>query len=234
METVSLVASRRAERGKAVNRLRRAASVPAVVYGHNTEPLAITLDRKTFEKAYASAGESTLINLSIDGGGAMKTLIKEVQHHPVSDLPTHVDFQAVSLTEELETTIPVEVTGESNAVKTLGGVLVHGLTELKVRCLPTALVHNFTIDITNLTEFGMMITVAEVPVPAGIEVLEEPETVVVSIAAPKAEEAASIPGEAPVAADVEAVKQKAPEEGAAAAGAGDKSEKAEKPEKKDK
>lgn len=221
MDTVTLNATRRTVTGKAVNRLRRAGTIPAVVYGHNQEPISLTVDQRTFQKVYSQAGESTLISLVVEGVGELRTLIKEVQHHPLSDLPTHIDFQKVSLTEKLETTIPVEIVGVSPAVKDLGGVLVHNMTELNVRCLPTDLVHNFTLDISTLVEYGTMLTVKDVVIPKGIEVLDELDAPVVSVVAPKAEEAPSTPTEeGATPAEVEVLKQKTPEEVAAEAAAG--------------
>lgn len=202
MQTVSLTATPRAERGRALNRLRKAGSIPAIVYGHNLKPVAITVERRAFERAYAAAGESTLVSLAVEGSGELKTLIKEVARDPVTDVPTHVDFMKINLQEKLETAIPIEVTGEAPAVKTHGGVLVHALTHLRVRCLPSALVHGFTIDVSTLEEIGASILVKDVRVPADIEVLEDAEATVVTVSITKVEEAAPAaaevtPGEVP-------------------------------------
>lgn len=219
MESITLSATKRDERGKENNQLRRDGKVPAIVYGHNQEPISIVLERKAFDRAYKAGGENTIITLNVDGVGEVKTLIKDVFRDPVADTASHVDFMKINLKEKLETAIPVEIVGESPAVKNLGGVLIHNMTELQVRCLPTDLVHSFQVDISSLIEFGDMVLVSQIKVPNGIELLTEPENPVVSVSAPKAEEAASIPSETVTPTEVPTTAQKSPEELAAEADA---------------
>lgn len=183
-------AKRREAVGKGLRTLRSQGLLPAILYGHGVEntPLLVSLSR--FENVYREAGESTLLDLAIDGGAPHKVIIQDVQADPASGVPLHVDFHEVRMTEKLTTEIPLNFQGESRAVKELGGVLVKHLAKVRVECLPSALVLKIPVDISLLAEVGVTIAVRDLAVPPGITLLEKEEDIVVTVAAAAQEEEA--------------------------------------------
>jgi len=212
MERIELNVQRRSVVGKQVRRLRREGLVPAVIYGHGVESLPIQVDRRELKRALDRAGLSHLIALHLDDGGAPRmALIREVQRDALSGEVLHVDFLQVQMAEKLRTTISIHLVGESPAVKQFGGMLLQGITEVEVECLPDNLVDTIEVDISSLTELGEELTVADLPIPEGIEVLSDPQEMVVRVMAAPEEEVEE--EEAPVApAEVEVVGRSRREE----------------------
>lgn len=160
-QRITLQATPRTMLGREVRVLRREGKVPANVYGKNQPSTAVTLNQKEFSKLYSNAGETTLIDLSIEGEKAGRpVLIREVSRHPVTNAIVHVDFQQVSLKEKVTAMIPVESMGESEAVKG-GAVLVVVHSELEVEALPTDLPEQFEIDLSKLNAIGDDIKVSD-------------------------------------------------------------------------
>lgn len=216
METITLEAKKRTLTGKAVSQLREKGLLPAVMYGKSQEAVALEIPEQSFLKAFKVAGESTLIDLMVDGK-PNKALIKEVAHDPLTDRIVHIDFHIVSLTEKMHAKIPLAFVGESKAIKGLGGVLVKNVSEVEVECLPTALVHEIAVDISKLESLGDIVHLKDVAIPAGITVMHlHGEDPIVSAAAPRSEEELKALEEKPVAADASAVevikKEKAADE----------------------
>jgi len=188
MESIKIEAKKRTLTGKAVSQLREKGLLPAVMYGHKQEPTNLQVDEQAFLKVFRVAGESTLIDLVIEGV-PLKVLIQEVAHDPLSDKIIHIDFHKVSLTEKMHAKIPLIFVGESKAVKGLGGILVKNVSELDVECLPTALVHEIPVDISKLDNLGDVIHLKDVVVPPGIAVLHlHGDDPIVLVAAPRSEE----------------------------------------------
>jgi large subunit ribosomal protein L25 len=219
MEAIKLSLKKRDASVKA-KKLRLQSLVPAVIYGHGTENKNVMVDYNSFHKAFKAAGESTLLDLEIEGDGTVKALVKDWQVEPLSNRYTHVDFYQVNLKEKLKTEIALNFVGESPAVKEQGGSLVKILDSILVECLPTDLVHQIDVDVTSLKSFDDMIAVKDLKVPEGIHVLENPEEAIAKIEAPMTEDQMkALETVAPV--DVTAVKTeaevKAAEEAAKAA-----------------
>lgn len=157
------------------------------MYGHNVENQTIEINERDFAKAFKTAGESTIVNLVVDGK-TQPVLIQEVQNHYLNGQPIHVDFYAVNMSEKLKVKVPLHFTGESAAVKTMGGTLVKNLTEVEVECLPTDLPHEIDVDITPLNTFDDAIRVSDLKVSGKVALLVKPEEVVVLVAPPRTEE----------------------------------------------
>ncbi len=186
---LSLAALLRAETGKKAADVRDVGRIPAVVYGGEGDNQNISVAYNECEKLYREAGESSLVDLSIDGGASVKTLIHEVQHSPTTNRITHVDFFRVTMTEKLTTTIPFEFIGESKAVKELAAVLVKNIAEVDVRCFPQDLVSEITVDLSQLKNLEDAITIHDIILPSGIEILHHEDDDVVVIATPPMSEA---------------------------------------------
>lgn len=188
MDTVSLQAQTRTVHGKQCTTVREAGMIPAVMYGKNKSARSLSVQSVPFEKVLRLAGESTLIDLVIDKNAPCKALIHEVSRDHVTGKFMHIDFFEVDMTQKLSTSIPLVFTGESKAVKELGGILVRNMESLDVKCLPSDLVHEIMVDISQLKTFDDIITVADIAVPKGIEVLNHKGDGVAIVTPPISEE----------------------------------------------
>lgn len=186
--TLKLKAKLREKLGKKSSQVRAEGKIPAVLYGHKVDNVNLEINYIDFEKALKEAGESTLIDLTIDDREPIKTIISEVQVQPGKGRFIHADFHQINMKEKIHAHIQLKFIGESRAVKEDGAVVVHNISELEVKCLPSDLVHEIIVDISNLNDFDDSIAVKDLSLPKGLEVLHhEPGNIVVSIARPKAE-----------------------------------------------
>lgn len=187
-QTFILKAEKRDEKIKAAA-LRRQGLIPGVVYGHGFGTAHITVPYNQFVKVHNEASESSLVDLDLGGKEKFKVLIHGLEKHPVTDKVIHFDLYRVKMTEKLETSIDLKFVGESPAIAMSGGTLIKNLDELEVKCLPGDLVSEIQVDLSPLKEFGDVIKVADLKIPTGIEVLNNPDLVVVTVAEPAKEEA---------------------------------------------
>ena len=200
MATASLSASARNTAGKGAARsLRRDGRVPAIIYGHAREPLSLSVPAREFERLLERvAAENTVIELSIDGTMS-RTLIREIQRHPVKRNVLHVDFQELVVGERMVVRIPIVLQGIPDGVKHSGGILSQIMQELECRVDPLNMPSKIEVDVTDIA-IGHSIHVSEITVPEGVEVLDDPEGTIAIVAAPKEEVVAPVVGEAPEAA----------------------------------
>lgn len=215
MKTYSLTATTRAGVKVKLPVLRRAGKIPAVLYGHNIKNETMLLERTSFEKVYAAAGTSNLVDLAIGQQKPRRVLISDIQYDPVTDQPIHVDFYQVRMDEEIEADVEVEYTGISPAVKEEGGVLVKNFDKIKVKCLPGDLPSGVTIDVSKLKTFDDAIKVADLKLSDKVQILHEPNVVLTTVTPPRSEEELK-ELEEEVTEDVEAVegvKKEEPAEG---------------------
>ena len=207
MDAIKLALKKRDASTKA-KKLRLKSLIPGVIYGHGTENKNVMADYNSFHKAFKAAGESTLLDLEIEGGETVKALVKDWQVEPLSNRYTHVDFYQVNLKEKLKTEIALNFIGESPAVKEQGGSIIKTLDSILVECLPMDLVHSIDVDVSILKSFDDMIAVKDLKIPEGITVLENPDETIVKIEAPMTEDQLkAMENAAPV--DVTAVKTEA-------------------------
>lgn len=184
---MDLVAQKRTALGKGVSTLREDGFMPAVVYGPKQESLSISVNQRDFEKLFKAAGESTIVNLAVDGE-VIPTLIHEVDRDPITNAPRHADFYAIVKGQKVEVKIPLEFVGTSVAVKDLGANLVKTLYEIEVEADPMNLPHEIVVDIAPLTEIGSQILAGDIQLPAGVVLKENPEEVVALAALAQEEE----------------------------------------------
>jgi large subunit ribosomal protein L25 len=179
---ISLSAKIRKEIGRKTSLLKKAGKIPAVVYGHKIKNVLLEVDYKNFQKVLREAGESSLIELNIEGEKEKRpVLVHELQKDHVTDKFIHIDFFQASLKEEVEVNVPIVFTGISLAVKYLG--------ELEVKALPQNLPHEIKVSIDGLNTFEDHILVKDLILPKDIKVLLKPDEIVVSVAhAAKVEE----------------------------------------------
>jgi large subunit ribosomal protein L25 len=150
---VVLNVTRRMEVGKqAAKRLRRRGLIPAVLYGPGETPLPLEVDRKQLEAILHAGGRNVIVDLSVQDGtnGSIKTIIREIQHHPVYGGLLHIDFQHISLSQRVVVEVPVVAVGVAQGVKESGGILEHHLHVLEIECLPTEIPEKIEVDVRDL------------------------------------------------------------------------------------
>jgi large subunit ribosomal protein L25 len=179
-----LVAETREGTGKgAARKLRAAGRVPAILYGHGMDPLALSVDsRELFHLLHTGAGANVLVDLVVDGTEHL-ALPRDVQRDHIRGRFVHVDFLAVRRDEKIHVTIPLRIVGESPGVKA-GGVLEHHLWELNCECLATDVPEAIDVDISGL-EIGSGVRVSDLKVRSGVTILTNPEDSVVAVTQPQ-------------------------------------------------
>jgi large subunit ribosomal protein L25 len=231
-DNVDLQAEERNERGKnAARRLRASGMTPAVLYGEGNEAggsTALAIPTRIVDYTLHHFGDNALYNIAIDGDTSTARVV-DAQRDPVSGLLVHVDFAPVNMTERIEVTVPLHVTGDAPGVEE-GGVLQQVAYEIQVESLPGDIPQEITLDVSGL---GMNenLTLGDLTLPEGVTLLSEPEEVAVTVTAPteiseEEMEAAGIveePTDEEVAAEGEEAAEgevEAPEEDAAEEGEG--------------
>ena len=201
---MELVAEKREVFGRAVRQLRIQGLIPAELYGHGLPNLHLSIPAKEFLKVLKEAGENTVVTVVV-GSEKLPALIYDVARHPVSDEIVSVDLYQVRMDEKIKAAVPLEFTGEAPVVKEALGVLVKSMHEVEVEALPADLPREITVDLGGLTELGQSIYVKDLSVPAGVKIVVDLETVVVSVTEKTSEEEEKAAQEATAAVGVEQV-----------------------------
>lgn len=183
---MEIKAAKRGVSGKGVQALRKDGLMPAVIYGPKQEALAVEMNQREFAKVLEKAGESTVINLSVDGE-AHNVLIHEVDYDPVTSVARHADFYAIVKGQKVKVEIELEFVGESLAVKQ-GGNLVKALHEIEVEADPMNLPHDLKVDISALAEMNSHILAKDIVLPAGVTLVTGADEVVATVVEAKEEE----------------------------------------------
>ncbi len=212
---MQLTANLRTEHGKrVVRRLRNKGNIPAVIYGPETEPVSITLNRFEVEKAFHKISESMPLKLELNMGDHVETVevfIKNVQIDKVTDQIVHIDFYRPAKGHTMKISIPIRVVGKAEGVEK-GGILEVIHSELPVETLPSAVVEYIEIDVTKLG-LGQSIHVRDLKLPQGMKPLLPQQEAVVTVVVPRglAAEEEVKPAEA-TAAEPEVIKKGKKEE----------------------
>jgi large subunit ribosomal protein L25 len=201
---ITIVVDVRAAKGtkKELSTLRAGSRIPAVVYGGENPPLNIALSEREFMDARKKGGVNAILRLK-HPKGEETVMVKELQRHPVTDRPVHADFQRISLTQKIDARVPLIIVGVATGVKDFGGMLAIDLRELRIKALPTKIPQKIEVDVTKLG-LHEALHVGELPLPEGVEVVDDAKAVVVHVTMAKVEV-------------VEEVAAVVPAEGAAAA-----------------
>ncbi len=180
---------------KFAKQMRLQGLIPGVIYGKHKAPQSVSVNGRTLSQLLRSdTGEHGLLDVNVVAdkkADAWKgpVLIKDVQHDVVSGHVLHIDFQAVDLKEKVHVPVSIVLTGEAIGVKQDGGVVEHFMREIDLECLPTDIPEHITVDITELN-IGDSVHVSDLVIPAGAKVLSDMESVLVTVQAPRKEEAA--------------------------------------------
>lgn len=185
--------------------LRSQGMVPAVIYGHGFDNASLSIDDSELRKVYKKAGTSHVINLKGDTTATM-CIIQDMQVHVVSGDILHVDLKVVNAGETTEVTIPLTLIGESPAHKNGIGLINFSLEEITIETLPSNIPDKIEVDISGLNNLGDSVKLSDLKFSKDIKVLDDMNTTIVSIVAPREEEPEE-PAE-PVSMEPELVDQK--------------------------
>lgn len=214
MAKITLKIEPRKVTGKAVKKLIQQGTIPGNIFGKNVASLSVQVKATDFNRIYDQAGETQVVYLQLPEETTPRpVLITNISVDPISDAIIHIDFHQVDLKEKVTANIPVELVGESPAVKDFQASIITSLSEIEVEALPTDLLENIEIDISVLKNIGDVIKIADLQIDrTKLEIKDDPETVIVSVAGQQAEEViappAPVEGEAP--AEGEAAKPETP------------------------
>jgi large subunit ribosomal protein L25 len=207
-QQANLQAATRSATGKGAARtLRREGKVPGVIYGHNRAPEALAIDTAALNKMLigVSAG-TTVFDVVVDGRPAVKALIREIQRDSVRPAEIlHLDLYEVRADEKVTLSVPIQLVGIPDGVRNFGGVLDHSLRELEIEVLPVDIPEHVELDVTALT-IGHSLFVRDLKVEKA-EILNDPDTPVCTVVAPRAEEAPAPVEEAVVPAEPELIRK---------------------------
>jgi large subunit ribosomal protein L25 len=207
MELVVKTEKRQGLGSNASRRLRAQGFVPAVLYGESMDSTVLVLSKKDIVQIMRlETGENTIFKVAV-GADAYDAMIKDMQVDPATDELLHVDLIRINMDKPIRVTVPIVHRGEPFGVKTEGGFIDFSNREVEVECLPRDIPESLGIDIADL-HIGQSFKVQSLPVPAGIKVLTDPNTVLVTISLPHKEE--EFPGEKPEG-EVAAEEPKEPE-----------------------
>ncbi|MFJ5966130.1 50S ribosomal protein L25/general stress protein Ctc [Bacillus sp. NPDC093026] len=168
-----------------LQKIRHSGHVPGVIYGKNTDNLAVSLDSVELLKTLRDEGKNTIITLEVNGE-TKSVMVTELQTDPLKNELVHADFQVVDLQREIEADVPVQLIGESKGVKN-GGVLQQPLFEISITAKPNDIPQNIEADITNL-DVNDVLTVGDLSVQSSYKINNDPEEVVASILPPQQSE----------------------------------------------
>ncbi|HPG40355.1 MAG TPA: 50S ribosomal protein L25 [bacterium] len=180
MSQLSLTVETRKETGKQyAKKLKRDEKIPGVFYFHGKENIPLTVGLKDVQALVGN--ESGIVKVLLDGKHEKNCIIREIQYHPITARPIHIDLMGILMTEKIHVNVPVHLTGIANGVKNFSGILQHNTRELEVLCLPADIPQFIEVDVTNLG-IGDSIHVSSIKMDK-IEFLNDPDTVIASVGA---------------------------------------------------
>jgi large subunit ribosomal protein L25 len=180
-ERHTIQASVRTIQGKETKRLRKEGQLPGVVYGPIVpDPISVTVDMKELDRMYHAYGSNLLVDLTVDGG-TYPVYMRTVTMDRLVRLPQHVEFYAPNMRIVMNASVPIMLVGEP---ENTDGLLTQARETIDIRGLPDALPSSFEVDISVLAEIDQAIHVGDLTIPEGVELLTDPEEMIVKLNAP--------------------------------------------------
>ena len=189
MKTIEIDVERRSERGKnEARRTRARGRIPAIVYGAGKANVPISVDRKSLSDAFRNgASENAIFLLKLAGSDQTRhAMIKELQKDPLSRKALHIDFVRVMMDAKIRVRVSIEIVGIARGVKTDGGILDMVTREVEVESLPGNIPAHLPVDVSDLG-IGDAIRIKDLKALEGVEIVDDPEKVLVHVAQPTLE-----------------------------------------------
>ena len=210
MQQVRLEAQKREASGKGAARgMRRAGNLPGVLYGRKNEVIPIQINARGFRDFLQNYGENAFINLEIADHGTENVMVKEIQRDPVSNQLLHTDLLRISMDEPITSAVPITLIGAAPGIQE-GGILEFPHRQLTLYCLPTLLPDEIEVDINEL-EIDDRLSVEDISLPEGIEIIDDPNTRIVAVVPPRIEEEPEVEDEEGMELEAEADADAEPE-----------------------
>lgn len=185
-ERTTIAAQPRTVVGKQVNRLRRDGWIPAVVYGQNA-PLHIQLENLTLRRVLREVGTTHLLDIDV-AGNPRTVLVREIQKHVTRGDLLHVDFLEVNMSSTVTLEANLVLVGKIPADLAAYGAIELAIRSVELECLPDALVSEIQVNASQIQSADDTIFVKDLEAPAGVKILDDPETVVASFVRTATEE----------------------------------------------
>ena len=184
----TIKASKRENLGKnASRRLRKQGKMPVILYGLQTAPVPLVVEKKDIFKILRSeTGENTIFKVSFDSD-TRNVMLKEIQKDPVTDEILHADLIQIAMDKTIQVSVPIVLKGEAVGVKTEGGFIDFITREVEIECLPKNIPESIEVDISSL-HLNQALKIEEIVPPEGVKILTEGNTVIAMVAAPSVEE----------------------------------------------
>lgn len=170
----------------ATKKVRSTGGIPGVVYGKDTEPVAIAVDNLALIKTLRDEGRHAVISLEVEDGKKLDVMLHEYQVHPVKGHVTHADFYKIDMTEEMDVSVPLRLEGEAVGAKE-GGILQQPLFEIEVRAIPREIPEEIIIDVSDL-DIGDSLTIADLSDSKTYTILDEEDAAIAILLPPALEE----------------------------------------------
>ncbi|MBN2242888.1 MAG: 50S ribosomal protein L25 [Acidobacteria bacterium] len=214
MPTTVIEAQMRMPGGKNANRrLRKSGIIPAVLYGPDQKPMAISVDPHLIQTVlHSETGRNTIFTLAVEGSKQDNAMVKDYQLDPVRGDLIHVDFIQIAMDRQLELSVNIEIVGEPEGVKIEGGIMDFVTRSVEVACLPADIPESIKVDVSHL-KINDYIRVKNLEADSRVKILSDPDVVVVTVIPPVKEEV-RVEEAAEAASEPEVIKKgKAAEEG---------------------
>jgi large subunit ribosomal protein L25 len=186
MDKIILQAEKRTLTGKKVKNMRIAGKVPAILYGDQVETTPISLDKRNTTNILNKFSGSTILTIEVEGE-QYATLVREIQQDYLKNELLHVDFLAVSLKDKLRTTVSISLIGVAPVLEEFSALIVSGIDQIEVECLPQDLPEVIEVDISALSEIGSAIYMKDIPTLPDVDFLTDPEELIAVASAVKEE-----------------------------------------------
>ncbi len=182
MSEIKLAADKRETLGKKVRFLRRDGITPANIFGRGIKSTAVQIETVSLKQTLRSAGTTSIINLKIKGEKSPQpVIVRSIQRHPLTGDLLHVDLYAVSMSEKIKVEVPLELIGESPAVRELDGILIQNMSSVEVECLPANMPRSIEVDMAKITELDQSLHVSDLTISEDVTILTDPEKVIVVV-----------------------------------------------------
>lgn len=197
MDKLEIHARPREVLGKRVKALRRQGILPANLFGHGESSEPLQVDTKEAEQLLSRMEGAAVVELRSNGGKPRTVLLKHVQRHPVHGTLLHLDFQQVSMAEEVKVAVPIHLVGEAPVAKTFNAALVQSLNSVEITARASDLPSHLEADISGIADFHAAVHVRDIQVPPGVQILHDlDDTVVTAVPSAAAMEEARLAAEA--------------------------------------
>ena len=178
--------------GKKVGTLREQGLVPVVCYGNKQKATPYSVNAKALK---GLLGSDSVVFETEGDVKEEQVILQDIDYHPVSGDPIHVDFLFVDATQEIEHEVPVEVEGEAPAQKTYNGQVLATLDKIVVRALPQHIPGHVVVDVSGLEEIGSRLVASDIPLSDNVTLVTNPDEIVVSIVEEAQEEEEETPAD---------------------------------------